>query len=567
VNDRLTRRDFLRVGAGTATLTLFHLGLHPAAAGVPARPGGSRGSSTSPGYTGYEDLYRRRWTWDRVVRGTHLSNCGYQRCAWNVYVKEGMVWREEQVAAYPQTNPDVPDFNPRGCQKGACYSDRMYDQARLRVPLKRVGKRGEGRWQRIGWEQALTEIADRFIDTIVSEDTGPGSIYWDLGSASANGCHALGLTRTGYLLDTPLLENTAEMGDHAPGVTTTAGKVIFTSSMDDLHYSDLILIWGGNPNYTHIPNAHFIYEARYKGAYLVAVAPDFSPSSIHADEWVPVNIGSDAALALSMAQVIVEEKLYKADFVAEQTDLSFLVRVDDGRFLRESDLVTGGADDVFHVYDSARNEVVAAPRRSLDLGEIRPALEGTFDVEGAQGPVRVTTVFERLKAHLTRYTPEQTAKTTGVGAAQVRRLARRIAGARACSNITQTSFSKYYHGMEMERAILLVFALTGHFGRRGAGYSAVPMLSVSGAEALSVASGSYAPALGIALMTAKLLPELARLKFAGYSNEMMVYHFAREDYARGTLVAPALLHYRHGGLEELYGDAKRWDPDLKRDFS
>ncbi len=216
---------------------------------------------------------------------------------------------------------------------------------------------------------------------MTSEQDGPGSIYWDLGSSSSNGCHALGLTRSAYLLDTPILENTAEMGDHAPGVTTTTGKVIFTSSMDDLFYSDLILIWGGNPNYTHIPNAHFIYEARYKGAYVVCVAPDFSPSSIHADEWVPVNIGTDAALALSMAQVIVEEKLYKPDFMVEQTDMPLLVRLDDRRFLRASDLKPDGADDVFYVFDTVAKRVVEAPKRSLELGAIEPALEGVFEVE------------------------------------------------------------------------------------------------------------------------------------------------------------------------------------------
>ena len=147
---------------------------------------------------------------------------------------------------------------------------------------------------------------------MISEQDGPGSIYWDLGSGASNGCHGLGLTRTGYLLDTPILENTTEIGDHMPGVTTTTGKLVFNSSMDDLHYSDLILIWGGNPNYTHIPNAHFIYEARYNGAHVVTITPDYNPSAIHADEWVPVNLGSDAALALSMAQVIVEEEALQA---------------------------------------------------------------------------------------------------------------------------------------------------------------------------------------------------------------------------------------------------------------
>ena len=73
-------------------------------------------SPASPG-----DAYRARWRWDGVVKRTHLLNCWYQRsCAYNVYVKDGKVIFEEPAAEYPGTNQSVPDFNPRGCQKGAC---------------------------------------------------------------------------------------------------------------------------------------------------------------------------------------------------------------------------------------------------------------------------------------------------------------------------------------------------------------------------------------------------------------------------------------------------------------
>ncbi len=566
MNRRLTRRDFLQASGSAAALALLNL----RCSRERSQPGSDDAAILSEprevSYDGFGDIYRQKWTWDRVVKGSHYSNCGYQRCAWNIYVKDNVVWREEQLATYEQTNSDLPDYNPRGCQKGACYSDRMYDQSRLTVPLKRIGERGEGKWKRIGWDQALTEISDKFIDAMVSEQDGPGSIYWDLGSSSSNGCHAVGLSRTGYLLDTPILENTAEMGDHAPGVTTTAGKIIFTSSMDDLLYSDLILIWGGNPNYTHIPTAHFIYEARYKGAYVVTVTPDFSPSAIHADEWVPVNIGTDAALALSMAQVIVEEKIYKPDFMAEQTDMPLLVRLDTEQFLRESDMSSKGGDDVFYVFDTVKSEVVEAPKRSLELDGVKPALEGVFDVETRAGTVKVTTVFERLKVQLEDYTPEKTEEITSVSAANVRKLARRIANAKACSNITQSNLGKFYHGLEMERSVMLVFALAGQFGRRGAGYSAIPMLSISGTDPITVANGKYSPIIGAGLTAMQSAPDMIRMKLAGYSQEMMIYHFAREDYARGNTVATALLHYQHGGLKERFGSAKRWDPNLEREF-
>ena len=108
-----------------------------------------------------ERRYREKLAWDSVSKGTHLINCWYQRnCAFNVFVKDGVVVREEQMADYPATNDDVPDFNPRGCQKGACYAGVMYDKARLLHPLKRTGERGAGSFERISWDQALDEIAD-----------------------------------------------------------------------------------------------------------------------------------------------------------------------------------------------------------------------------------------------------------------------------------------------------------------------------------------------------------------------------------------------------------------------
>ncbi|MCH8345899.1 MAG: molybdopterin-dependent oxidoreductase, partial [Chloroflexi bacterium] len=103
------------------------------------------------------ERYRARWRWDNVVKGTHLLNCWYQRsCAYNVYVKDGAVVFEEPVGKYPRTNSSVPDFNPRGCQKGACYALNMNQPARVTHPLKRVGARGEGSWQQVSWDEAPT---------------------------------------------------------------------------------------------------------------------------------------------------------------------------------------------------------------------------------------------------------------------------------------------------------------------------------------------------------------------------------------------------------------------------
>lgn len=555
-----TRRQFLK-GASALALSLHYLQWSPATAGA---EGAQKAVSRYP-YRTWEDIYRQKWKWDKVQRSTHFVNCWYQAsCNWDVYVKSGIVWREEQAGIYAQTNPQVPDFNPRGCQKGACYSHRMYDPARVRYPLKRVGKRGEGKWKRVSWDEALTEIADTVIDTLKKE--GPAAIQWDIGTQwSWGGPQGFGLSRTAFLLDTPIWEINPDIGDDHQGAAVTCGKIIFCNSGDDMFYSDMILIWGANPNYTQIPNVHFVYEARYHGAKVVAICPDYSPSSIHTDQWVPVKIGSDAALGLSLSQVIVAEKLYNAAFLKEQTDMPLLVRSDTRLFLRQSDLKAGGAEDVFYAYDLASKKVRPMPKNSLRLGKLDPALEGEFEVETRSGKVKVRPVFELLKERLQEYTPEKATKICGTHPEVIRNLAREIAKARAVTNITQSNFSKFYHGVEMERAQLLVFALCGHFGKKGSGFQAFPFLIADAMEEAFLYSNKPLPE-GKKEFDREWKPWMDRYKKKGYTDEMVSYEFIRQFYDDKWFLSSVLTLYLHGGLKELMRDQRKWDPHMKRDL-
>jgi len=566
---RLTRRELLRAaGAGALALTFRNLAFRiPMAKAAPAEAAADSAPALAGvlvDYRNWEDVYRKQWTWDRVAKGTHFVNCFYQRgCCWNVYVKDGIVFREEQSATYPATNAEVPDFNPRGCQKGACYSQRMYDPARLRYPLKRVGERGGGSWKRVSWEEALRDIADRSIDVLTKD--GPEGITWDPGGANQHGCDAIGLYRTSFVLDTPVLAINQEVGDHHPGAAVTCGKIIFASSGDDMFYSDLILIWSGNPVYTQIPNAHFITEARYKGAKIVTIAPDFNASAIHADLWVPVNVGTDAALGLAMANVIVEENLLNRRFVAEQTDLPLLVRTDTRRFLRDSDLSAGGDPEVFHIFDRASGRTQAAASRTLALDGVEPALEGQYKVKTTKGEVTVTPVFELLRQRLKDYAPEAAATITGTSAETIRDLARQIARAKAATYLTQSSFGRFYHGLEMERAQILLLTLCGHIGKKGSGITGFAYLGLAGVDAFYQASGNLPPKLGIAKLGAANAPTMLKDKFAGHSAEMILCDLARAEHARGGLVSASLFFRKHGGLDS-YASAKKYDPWLKREF-
>ncbi|KYC28953.1 hypothetical protein ACY05_03655 [Sterolibacterium denitrificans] len=574
----MDRRSFLKAGGSALALSLCHLELLPMNAMAQAAGkdgnGNKAAAELSPleaaaelEYRSFEDLYRKKWHWDSVAKSTHFVNCWYQRnCSWNVYVKNGIAWREEQAATYEQVDPNVPDYNPRGCQKGACYSQRMYDAGRLTHPLRRVGARGEGKWMRVSWDEALADIADRMIDVMRTD--GPGAITWDPGTANAGGGASTAPYRLGFILDTPMIDVNTEVGDHHQGAQVTVGKISFSGSMDDLFYSDLILVWGANPVYTQIPNAHFINEARYNGAKVVSIAPDYNASSIHADLWIGVNSGSDAALGLSLAQVIIEEKLHQPDFIREQTDLPLLVREDNQQYLRQRDLKKDGREDVFYVWDEKTRSLRQAPQKSLALGKLRPALEGRYQVTLPDGrKVFVQTVFSRLRQQLdSRWKPEQTAATTGVAPATVRRLARMIGKARAAIYLTQSTFSKYYHGIEMERCQILVLTLCGHIGKKGSGITGFPAVSIDGAQSAVIAPGNLPPSLGGLVVAAGAAPAFIKGKIAGKSDEAIIYDIVADKYREGSFIAGNLFYY-HVGLQALYGSSKKYDKTMKRELA
>jgi len=208
-----TRRQFLKLSgvaaaaaaAGAAGLPLFHFRRSARA----ALPGAST-SRTTAKLGSWEDLCRQRWTWDSVAKGSHgWANCR-SACAWDLYVKDGIVVREEQNATYEASEAGVPDFNPRCCQKGACYTEVMYGPSRLTVPMKRVGERGSGRWQRISWEQAIEEIAEKMVDIV--EKHGTDTIYQDLGPNFDQGASTVGRFKFQMKAGGLFADNWAEIG-------------------------------------------------------------------------------------------------------------------------------------------------------------------------------------------------------------------------------------------------------------------------------------------------------------------------------------------------------------------
>ena len=451
---------------------------------MPNRSERSPGTSV-PAYGAFEDLMRAKWTWDRVAHGSHGTNC-QGGCAFNVFVKNGIVWREEQQGQYGKSDPDAPDYGPRGCQKGLRHAKYMYGNQRVLYPMKRVGERGAGQWERISWDQAVSEIADRFLDTCA--EFGPESITIGLGTQMAmKRASLMGLGRFAAITGSPLPEAFAGVGDLPTGIYLTVGEPLVGDTAAAIFKSKACFIWFANPAVTRIPDAHFFWEARYNGCEVVAISPEFTPTAMHASKWVNPKPGTDAALALGMAEVMISEGLIDTDYVLEQTDLPFLVRTDSRRFLRAADLgeTDEDADQRFYWWDTAGNAAVPAPgtgfrvpppgqpvpehAERLTLGKLKPALEGRWTVESPTGPIEVTTVFELLKSHLSGYTPERASELTGVHPDVIRELGRTFANAKPAMIYTGFRISKWLHGDLFQRTLMLLLSLTGNHGKPGGG--------------------------------------------------------------------------------------------------
>jgi len=359
---------------------------------------------------------RQYFEWDSCKWGTHRVNCYPGSCPFKVYAKDGKVIREEISCSYPEfDDPEnrVPDYNPRGCQKGYQHSRAMYGPDRVLHPMKRAGERGSGKWEKISWEQAFEEIGDKIAGVI--QKYGPKALIDD---HAANG---IGVFRgaaegstTGMtsLLGGVSFDLDFVTGDFKVGQWLTFGEMHHAPGIENWFLPDTIILMS-NPVYANIPDIHYILEARYRGAKIIAVAPDKNPSCQFADIWVPIDWSADPALWLGVAKILIDKGWIDEHFVKEQTDLPILVRSDDGRFLAESHLREGGDPEQFYAIDSATGQPVQMPKGTLEMAADY-ALDTRTSVRLKDGTkLDVRSVFSLLKERLLGYTPEKVHEMSG----------------------------------------------------------------------------------------------------------------------------------------------------------
>ncbi|HEX6460393.1 MAG TPA: nitrate reductase subunit alpha [Thermoleophilaceae bacterium] len=330
----------------------------------------------------WERSYRGRWAHDKVVRSTHGVNCTGS-CSWNVFVKDGLITWENQAVDYPSTGPEMPEYEPRGCPRGASFSWYEYSPLRLKYPYvrgsllqmfrearARLGdpvdawaeivddpersriyrrQRGKGGFVRASWDEAVELIAAAHVHTI--KRYGPDRcVGFTPIPAMSMASYASG-TRFLSLIGGVILSFYDWYADLPPASPQAFGDQTDVPESGDWWNAGYLIIWGTNIPTTRTPDAHFMTEARYRGQKVVVVSPDYAEHTKFADHWLAAAPGSDGALAMSMGHVILKEFYvdrevpYFQGYARRFTDLPLLVTLrehGDGyvpdRLLRASDL-------------------------------------------------------------------------------------------------------------------------------------------------------------------------------------------------------------------------------------
>lgn len=329
-----------------------------------------------------EEMYRNRWQHDKVVRSTHGVNCTGS-CSWKIFVKDGIVTWETQQTDYPTTGPDMPEFEPRGCPRGASFSWYLYSPLRVKYPyirgklleLWREAKRehqdpvkawnsivadknkkltyksarGKGGMVRASWDEVSEIISASMLHTI--KQNGPDRIIgFSPIPAMSMVSYAAG-SRFLSLVGSPLLSFYDWYADLPPASPQIWGDQTDVPESSDWYNSSYLLVWGSNLPMTRTPDAHFMTEARYRGTKVVSISPDYAEFVRFADKWIPAKQGTDGALAMAMGHVILNEFYVKQstpyfnEYSKKYTDFPFLVMLEEkegaftaNRFLTAKDL-------------------------------------------------------------------------------------------------------------------------------------------------------------------------------------------------------------------------------------
>jgi anaerobic selenocysteine-containing dehydrogenase len=499
----------------------------------------------------------------RQVRG-YCSLC-IARCGTVATVTDGRFTRLDPDPAHP-TGAAI-------CAKGRAAPELVYHKDRLKRPLRRTRPKGDADpgWQEISWDAALDQIAAAMHG--IAEQHGPEAVAFSQSSPSTTAIADSGafVRRLMNAFGTPNLVMALDLCGWGRGFATRyvfgVGSVATGSAggaMADIAESGCLILWGYNPSFSRITHATATVAGLKRGMKLIVIDPRNAGLANKADVWLRVRPGTDGALALGLANIMIERGWYDQEFVRTWSNGPLLVRSDTGRLLKAEDLVSGGGSGQFVAWDSRSDCVVSydpVAGRYEAPGE-HLALRGEYTVATKDGTIGCRPVFDRYAALCKRYSPDVVETICWIPSAQLEEAARTIWHARPVSYYAWSGHEQHANSTETARAMAMLYALTGSFDAAGGNVllPAVPVRSITGedlpaAKRLAPAIGFAERPLGVARWNNVSTPDFYRAVLEGipYPVRGLIGFganllLAQGDPVRGRAALAALDFYAHADL-------------------
>ncbi len=329
-------------------------------------------------------------------------------------------------------DPEHPWNHGRLCARVLAMTQYVENPKRLRKPLKRIGNRGENKWKEISWDEAFDLIEERMKG--IREEFGPESVIFSMGTGRDIGAWICMLA---YAFGSPnvmfALSGNACYSPRIAALDTIQGDYcVFDAGQwlperyEDPRFElpECMIVWGYNIPATCPDNlfGHWIIDMMKRGTKIISIDPRLSWFASRAKHWLRLRPGTDAALAMGFLNVLIKEELYDKDFLEKWTNGAHLIREDNGRLLRESDLYEDGSPDNYIVWDRKGRGPAVWDSSSVAFksADTEPSFSGLFEISlPGGGSVTCRTVWDSLREEAEKYPLERVEEITGVPGKQV----------------------------------------------------------------------------------------------------------------------------------------------------
>jgi anaerobic selenocysteine-containing dehydrogenase len=401
------------------------------------------------------------------------------------------------VAGHRFVALDPDPSHPTGaalCAKGRAAPELVYSPQRLLYPMRRTRPKGDPDpgWQRISWDEALDTVASAMRR--IADAHGPEAVAFSLPSPSTTAIvdSANWIRRLMNAFGTPNAVGPNYLCGWARTQATTftfgVGSVHSGSggAMADIANSGVLMLCGYNPSGSRITHATATAEALKRGMKLIVIDPRHTGFANKADLWLRVKPGTDGALALGLANMMIQRGWFDRAFLRDWSNGPLLVRADTGRLLTERDLTPDGSERRYVAWDAASGGVVVydPAKGRYEREGAAPSLEGAWRIATAAGEVVCETAFSLYAALCRRYPSEVVAATCWIDRDQIEAAARLIWSARPVSYYAYAGQEQHANTTQTARAMSILYALTGSFDLEGGNvlFPSVPQAMIAGED-------------------------------------------------------------------------------------